>query len=182
MSGRKRTLKLGWRELWPVWVVFGVLIALGIVGMQMMFPTPAPPKTLEAGQDLTLDLAGLEPAKVHLFAYPVTPPNQVEFFVERSPASAITVAFASCRRCYRSGHYQQAGQHLCGYCNEPMERLSAGQTPGAERDCRLIPIPFERSGNQLLVRGSAVRDTFARWYAPVLTQDVPASTERKRSE
>jgi hypothetical protein len=30
MSGRKRTLKLGWRELWPVWVVFGVLIAVGI--------------------------------------------------------------------------------------------------------------------------------------------------------
>ena len=22
MSGRKRTLKLGWRELWPVWVIF----------------------------------------------------------------------------------------------------------------------------------------------------------------
>ena len=31
MSGRKRMVKLGWRELWPVWVVFGVLIALGIV-------------------------------------------------------------------------------------------------------------------------------------------------------
>ena len=182
MSGRKRTLKLGWRELWPVWVIFGVLIAIGIVGMQMMFPTPAPPKTLETGQDLTLDLAGLEPAKVHLFAYPVTPQNQVEFFVERSPASAITVAFASCRRCYRSGHYQQAGQHLCGYCNEPMERLRAGQTPGVEKDCKLIPIPFERPGNQLLVRGSAVRDTFARWYAPLLTHDTPASTERKRSE
>ena len=38
MSGRKRTLKLGWRELWPVWVVFGILIAIGIVGMQVMFP------------------------------------------------------------------------------------------------------------------------------------------------
>ena len=182
MSGRKRTLKLGWRELWPVWVVFGVLIAIGIVGMQMMFPTPARPKTLLAGEDLTLNLADLEPAKVHLFAYPVTPQNQVEFFVERSPGAGVTVAFASCRRCYRAGHYQQAGQHLCGYCNEPMERLSAGQTPGAEKDCKLIPIAFEKSGNQLVVRGDAVRETFARWYAPVLTQGAPAPTERKRGE
>lgn len=130
--------------------------------MQMMFPTPTPPKTLQAGEDLTLDLAGLEPAKVHLFAYPVTPHNQVEFFVERSPSAGVTVAFASCRRCYRAGHYQQARQHLCGYCNEPMERVSAGQTPGAEKDCKLIPIVFERSGNQLVVRGDAVRETFAR--------------------
>ena len=109
MSGRQQKLKLGWFELWPVWVIFGGLIAIGIVGMHMMFPTPAPPKTLEAGQDLTLDLVGLEPAKVHLFAYPVTPQNRVEFFVERSPASAITVAFASCRRCYRSGEYLPLG-------------------------------------------------------------------------
>gem|GEM_PF-3740862 len=62
--------------------------------MQMMFPTPTPPKTLQAGEDLTLDLAGLEPAKVHLFAYPVTPQNQVEFFVERSPSAGVTVALA----------------------------------------------------------------------------------------
>src|ERR1039458_6424782 len=57
MSGRKRTLKLGWRELWPVWVVFGILIAIGIVGMQVMFPPPARPKALLAGEDLTLEAA-----------------------------------------------------------------------------------------------------------------------------
>jgi hypothetical protein len=50
MSGRKRTLKLGWRELWPVWVIF---------------PPPARPKALLAGEDLTLNLADLEPAKIH---------------------------------------------------------------------------------------------------------------------
>ena len=182
MSGRKRTLKLGWRELWPVWVVFGILIAIGIVGMQVMFPPPASPKALLAGEDLTLNLADLEPAKIHLFSYPATLQNQAEFFVERSPASGVTVAFASCRRCYRSGHYQQAGQHLCGYCNEPMERLSSGQTPGGEKDCKLIPIAFDRSANQLVVRGDAVRETFARWYAPALTPDAPAPTERRRGE
>jgi uncharacterized membrane protein len=170
MSGRKRTLKLGWRELWPVWVVFGILIATGIVGMQVMFPPPARPKALLAGEDLTLNLADLEPAKVHLFAYPATPQNQLEFFVERGPGPGVAVASASCRRCYRSGHYQQAGQHLCGYCNEPMERLSAGQTPGAEKDCKLVPIAFEQSGSQLVVRGSTVSETFARWYAPVPAQ------------
>jgi hypothetical protein len=79
MSGRKRTLKLGWRELWPVWVVFGILIATGIVGMQVMFPPPARPKALLAGEDLTLNLADLEPAKIHLFSYPATLQNQAEF-------------------------------------------------------------------------------------------------------
>ena len=122
------------------------------------------------GEDLTLNLADLEPARVHLFSYPATPQNQLEFFVERGPGVGVAVASASCRRCYRSGHYQQAGQHLCGYCNEPMERLSTGQMSGAEKYCKLIPIAFEKSGNQLVVRGSAVRETFARWYAPVLAQ------------
>lgn len=179
MSRRKRTLKLGWRELWPVWVAFGVILAIGIVGLRMMFPTPTLPKTLLAGEDLTLNLSDLEPAKVRLFAYPVTPQTQVEFFVERSAASDITVAFASCRRCYRSGHYEQDGQLLCGHCNETMERLSPGQAPSAEKDCKLIPIAFEKSGNQLVVRGDAVRETFARWYAPVLAQDAPVRTEGK---
>src|ERR1019366_6520123 len=64
MSGRKRTLKLGWRELWPVWVIF---------------PPPARPKALLAGEDLTLNLAELEPAKIHLFSYPATLQNQAEF-------------------------------------------------------------------------------------------------------
>ena len=164
MNGRKRTLKLDWRELWPVWVAFGVLIAIGIVGMQMMFATPARLKTLLAGGDLTLNPSDLETAEIHLFAYPVTPQNQVEFFVQRSQASDITVAVASCRRCFRAGHYQQAGQLLCGRCDEPMEPLRTGQTPGAEKDCKLIPLAFEKSGNQLVVRGDAVRETFARWY------------------
>ena len=79
MNGRKRTLKLGWRELWPVWVVFGILIAIGIVGMQVIFPPPARPKALLAGEDLTLNLADLEPAKIHLFSYPATLQNQAEF-------------------------------------------------------------------------------------------------------
>ena len=60
MSGRKRTLKLGCGELWPVWVVFGILIAIGIVGMQVMFPPPARPKALLAGEDLTMNLADLQ--------------------------------------------------------------------------------------------------------------------------
>lgn len=169
-------------ELWPVWVAFGVIIAIGIVGLRMMFPTPAPAKTLLAGETLTLNLSDLEPDKVRLFAYPVTPQTQVEFFVERSPASVITVAFASCRRCYRSGHYERDAQSLCGHCNEPMERLGPGQTPLTEIDCKPIPIAFEKSGNQLVVRGDAVRETFARWYAPVLTQGAPAPTEGKRGE
>lgn len=171
MSRRNGTLKLGWRELWPVWLVFGILIAIGALGIKMTSPTPAAPRVLLAGEDLRVNLSDLNPAEVHLFAYPLTPRNRVEFFVERSSASGITVAFASCRRCYRSGHYQQAGQILCGHCNEPMERLSAGQSPGTEKDCKQIPIPFEQSGDRVIVRANTVRDTFARWYAQAIPSD-----------
>jgi uncharacterized membrane protein len=182
MRRSKRTLKLGWRDLWPVWAVFGGLIAFGIVGLRIMFPTPTPPTSLKGGEDLTVNLSDLDPGKVRLFTYPVRPQTQVDFFVERGSSSDITVAFASCRRCYRSSHYERDGQILCGHCNEPMERLGAGQTPATEKDCKPIPIAFEKSGNQLVVRGDALRGAFARWYAPVLAQNARTPTEGKRGE
>lgn len=182
MSKRKRTLKLGWRELWPVWVAFGVLIAFGIAGMRIAFPTPTPPKTLVAGENLTLSLSELEAAKVRLFRYATTPQTQVEFFVERRTSSDLAVSLASCRRCHRAGHYVQDGQLLCGHCNEPMERLGTGQTPTTEKDCKLIPIPFEKSADYLVVRGDAVRTTFARWYASILTEGASSPVKGKRGD
>lgn len=182
MSKRKRTLKLGWRELWPVWAIFGGLIAFGIVGLRIVFPTPTPPQVLRAGEDIKLNLSDLDPDKARLFAYPVAPQTQAEFFVERSTSSGITVAFASCRRCYHSGHYERDGQILCGHCNEPMERLGAGRTSDTQKDCKPIPIPFEKSGNQLVVRGEVARETFARWYAPGLAEDAVPSAKGKKGE
>jgi hypothetical protein len=38
---------------------------------------PARPRGLLAGEDLTLNLADVELAKIHLFAYPVTPDGQL---------------------------------------------------------------------------------------------------------
>jgi len=35
MSGRNRTLRLGWRDLWPVWVAFEAPIAIGLVGLKL---------------------------------------------------------------------------------------------------------------------------------------------------
>ncbi len=164
MSRRKRTLKLGWRELWPIWLVFGILIAIGIFGVRMMFPVPKTTRVLAASEDLKLNVSELDPATANLFSYPLTPQDRVEFFVKRGAGSDVMVAFASCRRCYRSGHYQQGGQIFCGHCNEPMERLTAGQIPAAEKDCKQVPIPFERSGDQLTVRAHAVREVFTRWF------------------
>src|ERR1035441_2717263 len=60
MNGRKRTFKLGGRELWPVWGELGILISIGVGGMQLMFPPPARPKALLAGEDLTMNLADLQ--------------------------------------------------------------------------------------------------------------------------
>jgi uncharacterized membrane protein len=104
---------------------------------------------------------------------PLVSGGKVKFFIERGADDNITMAFASCRKCYRSGHYRQGSQIFCGRCNAPMERLGRGQTPASTVDCTQIPIAFERSGDSVLIRATAVHDAFAQWYVPTLSQDKP---------
>jgi uncharacterized membrane protein len=168
MSARNRTLKLGWRALWPVWLTLGGLFSIGAFGLWVLVPSAPKPATLITDKDLILDLTSLDPNKPSLFAYPLDSASRVEFFIERSARRDVTVAFASCRRCYRSGHYRRGTHILCGGCNQPMERALPGQAPSPQQDCTQIPIPHEATGNQLVVRGEAIRETFLRWYSPVL--------------
>lgn len=49
--------------------------------MQFMFPAPKPARVLVASEDLKLNLSTLDPATVHLFAYPLTPAKRIEFLV-----------------------------------------------------------------------------------------------------
>jgi hypothetical protein len=136
--------------------------------------TQSATKVLAPGEDVELATGDLPKGEPRLFAMPLVVGDKTEFFVERGTDDNITVAFASCRKCYRSGHYRQGGQILCGRCNKPMVRLARGQTPAPGIDCTQIPIPFERSGESVVIRASAVNDAFAQWYAPMLSKDKPA--------
>ncbi len=170
---RKRALAITWREAWPIWLTFSIFFSFGVVGVWVLRPATQIPSTeLLQGEDVALNIGELQPNLPRLFAYPLQPGQTTEYFVERDAGERITIAFASCRKCYRDGHYRQGGQILCGRCNEPMMRAVAGQTPASEKDCTQIPIPFERSGERLTIRASSVRDTSMRWYEPVVSEKV----------
>ncbi len=172
MGARKRSLKLTWRQVWPIWFVAAIPLALVAFGMWTLLPSARATVTaLLPREDMTLRAGELQPGVPKLFAYPLESGNTIEFFVERDANDHITIAFASCRKCYRHGYYSHGGQIRCGRCSEPMVRLNAGQATPSDGDCTQVPIPFDRSGDRLKVRASAVRDTFARWYEPAVSQD-----------
>jgi hypothetical protein len=176
MSRRKRSLKIGWRQTWPIWLIFGFLFGFGLLGVWLLAPgTHSPTKVLAQGQDINVATADLVRGEPQVFAMPLVAGDKAEFLIERGMDENVTVAFASCRRCYRSGHYRQGDQIFCGRCNEPMVRLGRSQTPTPEIDCTLIPIPFERAGENVIVRASAVNDAFAQWYMPIVSKDKPDS-------
>lgn len=175
MSGRKRALKITWRESWPIWLTFVLLSGLGVFGFWLFMPAAqAPAQVLHSGEDVSLSVQELRPNLPRLFSYRIESGRTTEFFIQREADNSIIVAFASCRKCYRFGHYRQGDQILCGRCNGPMTRVLTGQTISAESDCEQIPIPFERSGDRLIVRADLLRDTVVRWYSPVLAQQTAA--------
>ncbi len=172
MRGRKRALKMTWRQTWPIWLTFALLFGLGAFGVWFVIPGSAPPaKLLAQGEDARLAGGDLQTSEPCVFAVPLNSKDTAEFFIERGAGNNITVAFASCRKCYRSGHYRQGNEIYCGRCNEPMQRLTNGQTPVSEIDCTQIPIPFERIGDTVVVRANAVRDAFRQWYLPMISRN-----------
>ena len=174
MSRRKRALPITWRQTWPIWLTFGLLFGFGVFGVLVLVPgTQNPTKVLAEGEDVKVLIGDVPKGELRLFAMSVVAGDKTEFFIERGTDDGVTVAFESCRKCYRSGHYRQGNQTFCGRCNEPMERLARGQTPASGIDCTQIAVPFERSGESVTIRASAVRDAFNQWYMPVLSNDKP---------
>jgi uncharacterized membrane protein len=181
MNGRKRALKTTWRQTWPIWLTFGLLFGFGALGVWVLLPSAQTPvEALRPNEDATVDIGEIQPNVSKLFSYPLEAGSPVEFFVERDTANNMTVAFASCRRCYRAGHFRQGGQIFCGRCNEPMVRAIAGQTPPAEKDCTQIPIPFDRSGGRVTIRADSVRATFVQWYGPTIFQNGGDTAEGRK--
>ena len=170
MRGPKRAPNMTWRQTWPIWLTFTLLFGLGAFGVWFVIPgSPPPAKLLSQGQDVRLAGGDLQTGEPRVFAVPLNSGDRAEIFIERGRGNYTTVAFASCRKCYRSGHYRQGNEIYCGRCNEPMQRLSHGQVPASEIDCTQIPIPFERVGDNVVVRANAVRDAFRLWYVPMMS-------------
>lgn len=170
MARRLRTARLTWREAWPIWATFIVLFAVAALGLRFFVPAAPRPQVLAQAEDASVPVASLPLNTPVLFAATLPSGDTVEFFIERDSADSIIVAFSSCRRCYRAGHYSQAGQIFCRRCNQQMPKVAPAESPGLEKDCTHIPIPFERSGGNVLVHAQAIAETFAHWYAPVLAQ------------
>lgn len=165
---RKKKLKLTWRDLWPIWLVFALFIVAGGFGMWLYMPAARTPALQVTTEDVSLNLAALNTTRPQLFAYPLPDSTKVELFAHRIGEGRVQVAFASCRTCYRAGHFEQDHQVMCGRCGVPMEVLAGGQPPGKEDSCKLISIPYEQANGQIIIRGSVIRDLFNRWYRPVL--------------
>ncbi len=179
MTARKQKLNMTWREMWPIWLTFSLLFGFGGLGVWVVLPAAeAPAQALARHEDVTVTVGELKPGVLRLFVYPLESGQPVEYFVERDGGKHITVAFASCRRCYREGHFRQGGQILCRHCNEPMMCATTGQTIPAEKDCSQIPIQFEQSGDRLTIRANSVDATFARWYGPAISHSASAAPHR----
>ena len=170
MSRRRKSVKLTWRESWPIWATFAGLFAFGGIGV--WFFVPSVPRVHQVGpsEDVALSLSTLHLKTPVLFSALLSSGATVEFYVERESAEAITVAFSSCRRCYGSGHYIQAGQVFCRRCNQPMPKLGRAESPAMEKDCKHIPIPFEVTQGTVRVRSEAIRDSYTHWFVPILAQ------------
>ncbi|MCZ2078552.1 MAG: DUF2318 domain-containing protein [Bryobacterales bacterium] len=166
---RKKRLKPTWRQLWPVWLAMGLLAVPGAVGLWLHMPAKPKPTIRVTTDDMSLSVAAVDAPQPQLFSYPLPDSTNVEFFARKIGPGRLQVAFASCRRCYRSGNFPLDNEVRCRRCNTPMEILAQGQTPGSESDCKLISIPYEQANGQIVVRGRVVRDLFDQWYRPALT-------------
>ena len=154
-----------WREMLTICVTLTVIFTIGAMGVWLFVPVAPRTRTLAPGQDAVVPLIELGLKTPVMFAALLPSGRSVEFFIERESAGPVAVAFASCRRCYGAGHYIQAGQVICKRCNQPMPRFAPGEAPGAEKDCKHIPIPFEQSEGNVIVRARAIAGVFTRWYA-----------------
>lgn len=130
--------------------------------------------TVVADKDLRLRESDVGKGELRLFTFAVDAQSRVNVLVRRKENGTLEVAFASCRRCFQAGSYQQGKDVICGHCREPMEVVKASVKASApvspEKDCALLPLPYERRDGELIVRRDEIRQGVERWFRSVPEQ------------
>jgi uncharacterized membrane protein len=170
---KKKRAVVSRREAASVWlVVVGLFVSLtaALWLLQRDYSGPVEGQPVD-NANLTLQISDLAEGELRVFSYPVGRGRHTQFFVRRRTGNSVLVAFATCRRCYKSGASLHGNQLYCRHCRRPMRIINPSEEPETEADCSTIPPPYELSEGRLVVQGSTIKSEFRRWFQPVLDDD-----------
>ncbi len=163
-AGRKdKTGSRAW-QMWPLWLICGVLVAIMLVVLALVVREDLSQKDdvseteLSAGQDLQIALDHLVVGRLYLFSYPGDQGHRIRFVIQRTADGAVHTNMASCQACYRSGHphYSHNGQMICGMCNDPMHRPDEKGLTLEQKQCALDSLPHSIHDNQVVVSAQSI--------------------------
>ncbi len=154
------------RQMWPLWLLCGVSVAVILVGLAFVVREDLSQKDdvseteLPAGQDLRIALDHLVAERLYLFSYPCDLGRRVRFVVQRTSDGTVHTNMASCQACYRSAHphYAHNGQMICGMCKQPMRRPDEEGLTLEQKQCPLVSLPHSMHDNEVVVSAQSVVD------------------------
>ena len=164
MRRRRKPAKTDRHELWFLGVAMGFVLVIGVLAIWFSLTDDSEDTVLGVGTDLQLPLADLKKGELHLFTYPIDPATSAQLVVQRGKDGILRAAFAVCRRCSGIRHYEWMGQLICGHCGHAMQLPDPGEEPTEETGCVPVALPYSVEGNQLVVRGQAIKEKFHRWF------------------
>jgi uncharacterized membrane protein len=154
------------RQMWPLWLLCGVLVAVFLAGLALVVREDLSRKddvsetALPAGQDLRIALDHLAAGRLYLFSFPGDLGRRIRFVAQRTSDGAVHAAMASCQACYRSErpHYTHNGQVICGMCNQPMPRPDEKGLTLEQKQCALVSLPHSMHDNEVSVSAQSILD------------------------
>lgn len=153
-------------HLWLLAAVTAFLLALSVLAIWFSVREDSGQPVLKIGTDLRLPLDDLDKGELRLFRYALDSATTTQVAVQRGKDGQIRVAFASCRNCQSFGYYRQFDQIICSRCRHSMRLPSPGEMPNQKTGCIPVALPYSVEGDQLVVRGPAIKEEFHRWYRP----------------
>ncbi len=154
------------RQMWPLWLICGLLIAFMLVELALVVREDLSRKddisevALPAGQDLRIALNHLAAGRLYLFSYPGGQSRRIRFVVQRTADGTVHANMASCQTCYRSEHphYTHNGQVICGMCNQPMPSPDRKGLSLEQKQCALVHLARSMHDNEVIVSAQSIMD------------------------
>lgn len=102
-----------------------------------------------------IDVSSLESPMVRYFHFINAGNQEVEFFVSRDRSGELQVAFDANEVCYkkRRGYRAEGDWVVCNACDKAFRIAEINDGGGG---CKPVPLEFQVTGNQLLLREDAV--------------------------